>query len=71
MADKGLEISTAPSEEDSKNRPTSLSSALSEASVKEEQAKKASAGLMDPPVRAVHAVQVTRDHNSTLRIVQQ
>jgi len=57
MADKSAETSTAPSEEESKTRPTSLSSTLSETAVKEEQAKKVSAGLMDPPVRAVHAVQ--------------
>lgn len=59
MADKGPEASTAPSEEASRTRPTNISSTSPE-TAKEEQAKKASSGLMDPPVSAVHEVG-TRD----------
>lgn len=60
MADKSSENGTTASEETSKNRPTNLMSGLPETAVKEEQAKKASSGLMDPPVSAVHATHGTR-----------
>ena len=50
MADKSSEISAAPSEEASNTRPTNLTSASSDTTLKEEQAKKASSGLMDPQV---------------------
>ena len=52
MADKSSEATTAPSEEASKTRPENLTSASSDTTMKEEQAKKASSGLMDPQVRS-------------------
>jgi len=50
MADKSSETSTAPSDEASKTRPKNPLPASSETTVKDEQAKKASSGLMDPQV---------------------
>ena len=50
MADKSSETGAAPSEEASKTRPTNLASSSPDTTVKEEQAKKATSGVMDPPV---------------------
>lgn len=64
MADQSSEANAAPSEETSRTRPENLTPASSDTTLKEEQAKKASSGLMDPQVRAVHAPHGTRDYNS-------
>lgn len=50
MADNSPETSTAPSEEASKTRPANVTSTSLDTTQREEQAKKASSGLMDPPV---------------------